>query len=156
MTFWQNKFKELSMFRIKDLMNSWWVKQYGILKFQTRVACIARVEELEENTTPTHFEDICIIGQNLLGEGTGDNVEAYMALVFQHQACGCPCETGLLNFMTCEWKVGLEAVWGNCKEGWQQRLTFYPDNRGFMLDPYHAFDCLKLIKPGYHICLKMM
>jgi hypothetical protein len=87
-----------------------------------------------------------------LGKGTGADVEAYVALVFQHKACGHPGETGLLYFTNCEWKDGLEAVWGNHKEGQQQRLTFYPDSRGFMLDPYHAFGCLKLIKPGYHTC----
>jgi hypothetical protein len=57
----------------------------------------------------------------------------------------------LLNFMTCEWKNGgLVVVWGNKKEGRQQRMVFYPDSRGFLLDPYHVLGVLKLVKPGYH------
>jgi hypothetical protein len=47
-----------------------------------------------------------------------------------------------------EWR--LEAPWGNRKDGRQQRMIFYPNSRGFMLDPYHALGLLKLAKPGYH------
>jgi hypothetical protein len=150
-----NKFKVLDIFRPKDRTNSWWLELYNIFKFQARVACIARGEELEESTTAIRYQELCTIGAELLGKGFGPEVEAYVALSFQRQASGRPGETGLLNFLTCEWKNGgLEVVWGNKKEGRQQRMVFYPDSRGFLLDPYHALGILKLVKPGYHTDLE--
>jgi hypothetical protein len=128
---------------------------YNIFKLQAQVACIVRGEELEESTTAIRYQELCTIREELLGKGFGPEVEAYVALSFQHQASGHPGETGLLNFLTCEWKNGgLEGVWGNKKEGRQQRMVFYPDSLGFLLDPYHALGILKLVKPGYHTDLK--
>jgi hypothetical protein len=142
-------FPTLAIFRAKDHANKWWTDLYNNFKYKVRAACITRGEEIEENAKAIRYPELCNIGAELLAKGSGPEVEAYVALAFQRQACGRPGELGFLNFNTCDWKNGgLEAPWGNRKDGRQQRMIFYPDNRGFMLDPYHALGCQILVVTG--------
>jgi hypothetical protein len=125
------KFVDLPILMKDHPSNKWWEKLYDDFKFDTCVACLDRGEEIETATLGIHYHQLCEIADGLIKLGTGKDIEAYAALAFQRQACGRPGETGLMNLASCQWDNGLDVAWGNRKQGRQQRISFFPDNRGF-------------------------
>jgi hypothetical protein len=90
----------------KDHANTWWTDLYNNFKYKVRAACIARGEEIKENTKAIRYPELNNIGAKWLETGNGPEIEAYVALAFQRQASSRPGATGFLDFNTCEWKNG--------------------------------------------------
>jgi hypothetical protein len=56
-----------------------------------------------------------------------------------------------MNLASCQWDNGLDVACRNQKQSCQQHISFSPDNHGFLLDLYHAFGCMLVANPGYHL-----